>query len=284
MAKLPIAPRQPGETEEDYRRRYHREKMRLRRAALPKSNRKRGKGKGPSKLGKLTQEEWEALQPQPGETAEEHRRRYNRAATQRHRETHSERLAVERRAAYAANPEPERERKRRIHAAHPERQREYDRRHDVKNPGKRAAAAARWAKANPEKQRAMKQRWNDANRALLASYSAKWRKAARMATPAWADFDAIRAFYEEARRLTEETGIPHHVDHIVPLQSKLVCGLHAQANLRVVTDSENVKKRNRVDYALIYSMYGCDARGRTEETDHGETAGKRLSDGARKAA
>ena len=32
-----------------------------------------------------------------------------------------------------------------------------------------------------------------------------------------ADRDAIAAVYKEARRLTRETGIPHHVDYIKPL-------------------------------------------------------------------
>lgn len=67
----------------------------------------------------------------------------------------------------------------------------------------------------------------------------------RSATPAWACHDAILALYREAAECTKRTGIPHHVDHIVPLQSKLVCGLHVACNLRVLTRAANQEKSNR---------------------------------------
>lgn len=65
------------------------------------------------------------------------------------------------------------------------------------------------------------------------------------ATPAWADADAISAAYEEAERLTVVTGKVHHVDHMVPLRSKLVCGLHVQDNLRPLLGADNIRKSNR---------------------------------------
>lgn len=63
----------------------------------------------------------------------------------------------------------------------------------------------------------------------------------------WADSKAIAAMYAEARRLTAETGIPHHVDHIVPLQGEFVSGLHVETNLRVIPGIDNIRKRNKVD-------------------------------------
>jgi hypothetical protein len=64
------------------------------------------------------------------------------------------------------------------------------------------------------------------------------------ATPKWADLDKIREIYDECRRITEETGIPHHVDHIEPLRGADRCGLHVENNLRIVTATENLKKGN----------------------------------------
>ncbi|CAB3742457.1 hypothetical protein LMG22037_06604 [Paraburkholderia phenoliruptrix] len=83
------------------------------------------------------------------------------------------------------------------------------------------------------------------------------RQAAELrATPPWADPKKIAAIYDEAARLTKETGVPHHVDHIVPLQGpiatygpftgmRIVFGLHWEENLRVIPARENVVKGNR---------------------------------------
>lgn len=57
----------------------------------------------------------------------------------------------------------------------------------------------------------------------------------------------IMAFYIEAQRLTEETGIPHEVDHIIPINGKTMCGLHVPSNLRVITQEENRRKGNRLE-------------------------------------
>lgn len=65
------------------------------------------------------------------------------------------------------------------------------------------------------------------------------------ATPGWANDTLMLGFYLEAERLKKETGQIWEVDHIVPLQSKIVCGLHCEANLRVVSLEENRSKGNR---------------------------------------
>jgi hypothetical protein len=64
--------------------------------------------------------------------------------------------------------------------------------------------------------------------------------------PSWVDDDDITMVYEKANLLTRKTGIKHHVDHIVPLQSKIVCGLHVIENLQILTASNNCSKSNRL--------------------------------------
>jgi len=80
--------------------------------------------------------------------------------------------------------------------------------------------------------------------ALVRFHAGKRRSAKIRRTPSWANFEAIRAVYAEAHRLTIETGIEHHVDHDLPLQGELVSGLHVETNLQILTAAENIRKRN----------------------------------------
>lgn len=139
-----------------------------------------------------------------------------------------------------------------------------NRKHRSANPDKLRAAYADWVARNPEKKEAGRKRWKDRNRdtylAACSRAGRAWREAnpekvtaktarrraqLRMAAVDWADKKAVLAFYREARRLTKEKGVPYQVDHIIPLQSRIVCGLHNEFNLRVVTATENKQKHNK---------------------------------------
>lgn len=67
----------------------------------------------------------------------------------------------------------------------------------------------------------------------------------KLATPKWASMEAMVEIYRLRNATTEQTGISHHVDHIVPIQHHLVCGLNCEANLRVIPADENLRKRNK---------------------------------------
>jgi hypothetical protein len=71
----------------------------------------------------------------------------------------------------------------------------------------------------------------------------RWLKS--RATPKWANRRVIRALYDECKRVTRETGIRHEVDHIYPILSRTICGLHVEQNLRIVTAAFNLAKSNR---------------------------------------
>jgi hypothetical protein len=75
------------------------------------------------------------------------------------------------------------------------------------------------------------------------------RKRNQQSTPVWLSKKQkkeIKDFYLRAIELTKSTGVQHHVDHILPLAGKTLCGLHVPWNLQILTASENSKKSNKV--------------------------------------
>lgn len=100
-------------------------------------------------------------------------------------------------------------------------------------PGWQNDRAVRWRKNNPDKARAALQ---------------KRRKAVVQATPVW--FGELDNFvFAEANKLAvlreRVTGVKWHVDHVLPLRGKRVCGLHTWSNVAVIPALENIRKGNR---------------------------------------
>lgn len=65
----------------------------------------------------------------------------------------------------------------------------------------------------------------------------------RNAKPSWINNDMVAFFYKLATELSK-TGEIWHVDHIVPIRSKKVCGLHWEGNLQLLKKHENLSKNN----------------------------------------
>ena len=94
------------------------------------------------------------------------------------------------------------------------------------------AAAPGWRKRNPAKYLAI--RYNRV-------------KSLRQATPKWlneAQWEEMNQRYLLARECRVLTGDLYHVDHVVPIKGKNVCGLHVPWNLQILPQDLNDKKGN----------------------------------------
>lgn len=112
--------------------------------------------------------------------------------------------------------------------------------------------SAKWQKDNPDKRRVICNRWGKNNREKTAAGWAKYNASKLDATPPWLtkqQLKQIKLFYSAAAALTKETGIPHEVDHIMPLRGVNSSGLHVPWNLQVITAQENQRKSNKTAYS-----------------------------------
>lgn len=100
-----------------------------------------------------------------------------------------------------------------------------------------------WRKRNPNhagtKLAKQKYKKSARGRALDSKHRAIRRTGLKQATPTWVDLDAIGDVYLEADYMQMQ------VDHIVPLRSNIVCGLHTWDNLQLLDPLKNNQKGNR---------------------------------------
>lgn len=113
----------------------------------------------------------------------------------------------------------------------------------VKNADKvRSDGALRmqkWRLKNQEKAKAA------ANSPKMRAYRAARRAKERRATPSWANEFFMSEAYDIASVRSKVTGTKWQVDHVVPLQSDMVCGLHWEGNFAVIPAKANSSKGNR---------------------------------------
>ena len=100
-----------------------------------------------------------------------------------------------------------------------------------------------------EVKRVYQKAWKERNTVWVRADTKARRRKHRLATPKWLTREQkseIRQLYQIAITMTKTTGEQYVVDHIVPLRSEFVCGLHVPWNLRVIPRQENLLKSNKL--------------------------------------
>ena len=119
----------------------------------------------------------------------------------------------------------------------------------LNNKERRAAQVKRYFLENTDKIREYQKLYYAQNRSKYFERSANRRASKLNATPSWLQehhLKEIEYIYFLRDDLNSFSDYEYHVDHIVPLQGKEVCGLHVPWNLQILTKEENLAKGNRV--------------------------------------
>lgn len=99
---------------------------------------------------------------------------------------------------------------------------------------------------NPDKRKLANKKYRESK--SMSFYTTKRVADKIRRTPKWLSeehLENIKNIYIKAKTISIETGVPHEVDHIIPLRGKICSGLHVPWNLQIITRSENRKKTNK---------------------------------------
>jgi hypothetical protein len=122
---------------------------------------------------------------------------------------------------------------------HVEQERARSRKRHHADPAKAARKMAHWRENNRDKARAADRNWRVANPDRVREIKNGRRKECQSPNLGAENRARIKAIYAAADRLGLE------VDHVVPMQHKLVCGLHVWHNLQLLDLQHNRAKGNR---------------------------------------
>ena len=108
-----------------------------------------------------------------------------------------------------------------------------------KNRDKILSQAKEYREKNKDRINKYISEWQKANRDKCRAKDAKRRARELQAIPKFADLNKIKEIYKNCP-------IGYEVDHIIPLQGKIVSGLHIETNLQYLPIKENRSKGNKL--------------------------------------
>lgn len=90
-----------------------------------------------------------------------------------------------------------------------------------------------------------KYNWRQNNKGHQKFLTRKRQKCIKRATPCWANQEAIKQLYIAASEKSTNECSEYQIDHIIPIQGELVCGLHVENNLQILSKTKNLSKGNQ---------------------------------------
>jgi flagellum-specific peptidoglycan hydrolase FlgJ len=172
----------------------------------------------------------------------------NKIANKRWQVNNYEKELKRKKELYWKDVETARTKSKNWRTANKERKKEMDKVYRQANQEKIKINKAKWRAANRETYNARKREYNKKNRAMRNADWYRYQMQKTKAAPSWLtteQYNKIKQIYKQAKNLEKQTGVKHHVDHIIPLRGKHVCGLHVPENLQVLPASINISKGNK---------------------------------------
>lgn len=152
---------------------------------------------------------------------------------------------LQRQARHASNSEKYSKKRRAAYLANKDAEQAANRRWMIRNREKANQYAASYRKRHPDRVVKAQKKYAKNNQARIADKNARRRAIGSQAQPPWSQRDKVEQIYKLAKMVEYLSGRKVHVDHVVPLVGKNVCGLHCEQNLVPVPALVNLRKGNK---------------------------------------
>lgn len=140
-----------------------------------------------------------------------------------------------------------------MYQKNPDRKKETNKQWHRNNKDYHNALNSEWKQNNPEKYQEITLSWYEDNKEIKLAknkdhyHNNKYLYRARDQKRNCLKINATLSGHDqELKEIYKNCPQNYHVDHIIPLNNPIVCGLHVPWNLQYLTATDNIKKSNKL--------------------------------------